>query len=75
MIKKLFGRIFRFFYNIFLKILSFIFKLIPMKDRVYFYSIRNNGSLMDNAKCVYDMLECDKLFTAKMLPHSYFFIP
>lgn len=75
MIKKLFGRIFRFFYNIFLKILSFIFKLIPMKDRVYFYSIRNNGSLMDNAKCVYDTLECDKLFTAKMLPHSYFFIP
>lgn len=73
-IKAVFINILKKIYNtgfdMFLKILSAIFKLFPLKERVCFYSIRANGALLDNARCVYEKLDCDKIVVANMLPHS-----
>lgn len=45
-------------------------RLLPIKNRVLFYTIRANGKLADNSKTVYDALDCKKLIFAHMLPHS-----
>lgn len=44
-------------------------KLLPLKNRVLFYTIRANGKLLDNSKAVYDALDCKKAVFAHMLPH------
>ena len=72
---KLLKKVFLKLYSIFLKILSAFIRILPLKNRVFFYSIRNNDSLLENAKCVYDMLGKEKVCIAKMLPHGYFLIP
>lgn len=45
-------------------------KLLPLRNRVLFYTIRADGKLLDNASAVYDALECKKVIFAHMLPHS-----
>lgn len=45
-------------------------RLLPIRNRVLFYTIRANGRLLDNAKAVYDALDADKVIFAHMLPHS-----
>lgn len=67
-------KIFRIVFETVLKILSVIFKLFPLKERVCFYSIRNDGSLLENAQSVYDKLDCEKIVLANMLPHSHLLI-
>lgn len=74
-LKNVTKKILRIFYECFLKIISFVFKLFPLKERVCFYSIRGDGKLLDNAKSVYDKLNCDKIIVAHMLPHSHMLIP
>lgn len=64
-------KILRTGFEIFLKILSCIFKLFPLKERVCFYSVRSDGKLLENAKCVFDKLDCEKIVLANMLPHSH----
>lgn len=44
-------------------------KLLPLRNRVLFYTIRANGRLLDNSRAVYDALECKKVVFARMLPH------
>ncbi len=44
--------------------------LLPLKDRVLFYTIRADGSLAGNAAAVYDALDCKKLIFAHKLEHS-----
>ena len=46
-------------------------KLLPMKKRTLFFTIRADGKLLDNAKAVYDSLNADKMIFAHMLPHSH----
>lgn len=49
---------------------GFCFRL-PLKNRVFFYTIRANGALLDNIRCVYDALDVpQKVIFAHMLPHS-----
>ncbi|MBQ7653926.1 MAG: CDP-glycerol glycerophosphotransferase family protein, partial [Clostridia bacterium] len=69
--KNITKKILRTGFEIFLKILSCIFKLFPLKERVCFYSIRSDGGLLENAKAVYDKLDCKKTVLANMLPHSH----
>ncbi len=45
-------------------------RLLPIKNRVLFYTIRADGKLLDNAKAVYDALDAEKIIFAYMLPHS-----
>ena len=33
-------------------------KLLPLRNRVLFYTIRANGRLLDNSRAVYDALDC-----------------
>lgn len=52
------------------RLLKAIFYRLPLKNRVFFYSIRGDGKLLENAKCVYDKLpDVEKVIVAKKLPH------
>ncbi len=42
----------------------------PLQNRVFFYTIRANDALLENMQCVYDGCNSEKVFFAKMLPHS-----
>ena len=53
------------------KIWCFACKLLPLKNRVLFYTIRADGKLLDNARAVYDALDAPKIIFAHMLPHSH----
>ncbi len=48
----------------------FICRLMPLRNRVLFFTVRADGKLFDNAKALYDALDCEKIIFAKMLPHS-----
>lgn len=48
----------------------FVFRHMKIKQRVFFYSIRSNGKLLENIRYVYDNCEAKKVVFAKMLPHS-----
>ena len=50
----------------------FVFRHMKMKKRAFFYTIRSDGELLENARFVFDALNCEKVVFAKMLPHSYF---
>ena len=50
--------------------IDFIFKLLPLKNRVLFFSVRADGKLLENAQAVYDALDAEKIVFAKMYPHS-----
>lgn len=52
------------------KTLALFCKLLPLKNRVLFYTIRADGKLLDNAKAVYDALDCEKAVFAAKVPHS-----
>ncbi len=43
---------------------------LKVKNRVFFYTIRSDGKLLENIKYVYDACDCEKVVFAKMLPHS-----
>lgn len=73
-VKNVIKKIFRIIFETILKISAVIFKLFPLKERVCFYSIRNNDSLLENAQSVYDKLDCEKIVLANMLPHSHLLI-
>ncbi len=51
-------------------LLRAFFGYLPIKKRVLFYSIRATDSLLENAACVYNALDCKKLICAHKLPHS-----
>lgn len=53
------------------KVWCMLCKLLPLKNRVLFFTIRADGKLLDNAKAVYDLLNADKMIFAHMLPHSH----
>ena len=48
----------------------FVCRLLPIRNRVLFYTVRANGKLLENAKVVYDALDAEKVVFAHMLPHS-----
>ncbi|HZJ77782.1 MAG TPA: CDP-glycerol glycerophosphotransferase family protein [Clostridia bacterium] len=48
---------------------------LPLRNRVLFYTIRSNGDLLENSKCVYDKLDAKKTVFAHALPHSIFLKP
>ncbi len=48
----------------------FFCRCLPLRNVVLFYTIRADGTLADNAKAVYDSLDCKKIIFAKKLPHS-----
>ena len=48
----------------------FFCRCLPIQNRVLFYTIRADGTLADNAKAVYDALDCKKVVFAHKLPHS-----
>lgn len=52
------------------KLLVMLFCHLKIKNRVFFYTIRSDGKLLENIRYVYDKCECKKVVFAKMLPHS-----
>lgn len=46
------------------------FRLLPLKNRALFITVRANGKLLENAKAVYDALDCDKVVFAHMGPQT-----
>ena len=46
-------------------------KLLPVQNRVFFYTIRADGKLLENLDCVYRACDCDRVVFAHMLPHSF----
>ena len=48
----------------------FLCRLMPLQNRVLFFTVRADGKLLDNAQAVYDALDAKKIIFAKMLPHS-----
>lgn len=51
---------------------EFIYKVskLPVRNRVFFFSIRRNDELDDNLKCIADNWKGEKIIAAKMLPHD-----
>ena len=47
------------------------FRLLPVRNRVFFYTIRSNGQPLENLRFVYDAVNCKKVLFAHMLPHSF----
>lgn len=73
LIKKLFAnRLGQKLISLAYKACCLLCKMMPMKNRVLFFTIRADGKLLDNSKAVYDSLKADKLIFAHMLPHSHF---
>ena len=52
------------------RIFVFVFSHMKIQNRVFFYSIRSDGKLLENIRYVYEGCECKKKVFAKMLPHS-----
>lgn len=51
---------------------QFIYKIsqLPIKNRVLFFSIRRDGELDDNLKCVAEKFKGNKIIASKRLPHD-----
>ena len=64
------GRLKRLVINLIGRILVFFFGKMHIKNRVFFYTIRSNGTLLENIDYVYKACDCKKVVFAKMLPHS-----
>lgn len=57
-------------------LLRAVFSRLPIRKRVFFYTIRANGKLLENSQCVYDALEgVDRVVIARMLPHPVLLKP
>lgn len=61
----------RAFINILNKMCVIMFSKLAIKDRAFFYTIRSNGKLLENANCVYQAVNGKKVVYSKMLPHGY----
>lgn len=57
--------------SLFYKVWCVFCKLMPLKNRALFFTIRANGRLLENSEAVYDMLDTEKMIFAHMLPHSH----
>lgn len=49
-----------------------VFKKMKIQNRIFFYSIRSDGKLLENIRYVYEACDAKKVVFAKMLPHSLF---
>ncbi len=57
-------------------LLRALFSRMPVRNRVFFYTIRADGRLLENSRCVYDALEgVERVVVAKMLPHPVWIKP
>ena len=54
---------------------DFIYKVsqLPVQNRVLFFSIRRNGELDDNLRCIESHWNGKKIIASKMLPHDNFY--
>ncbi len=57
--------------NYITKAITEYYRRKPLQNRVFFYSIRADGKLLENIDFVYEGCSCEKVVFAKMLPHSY----
>ena len=56
--------------NIFFDYYIKLLKILPLRNRVFFYSIRANNKLQENNSYVYEGLDKKKMFFTRTLPHS-----
>lgn len=57
-------------------LLRAVFSRLPIRNRIFFYTIRADGKLLENSQCVYDALEgVEKVVVARMLPHPVLLKP
>ena len=55
-------------YHVFLRVLIAVCRRLPLRRRVLFFSIRAEGRLLENARCVYDALDAKKTVFAHKYP-------
>ena len=48
-----------------------LIRLLPVRNRVFFYTIRSNDVPLDNLKCIFDAVKTKKILFAHMLPHTF----
>ncbi len=53
------------------KFITEYYRRKPLQNRVFFYTIRANDSLLENIDFVYQNCNSEKVVFAKMLPHSF----
>lgn len=46
-------------------------RLLPVRRRVFFYTIRADGQLLENLRFVFDGCDCKKVAFAHVLPHPF----
>lgn len=60
----------RFFFGFIARCIAFVFRHLKIKNRIFFYTIRSDGKLLENIRYVYEACDAKKVVFAKMLPHS-----
>ncbi|MGN0468208.1 MAG: CDP-glycerol glycerophosphotransferase family protein [Acutalibacteraceae bacterium] len=60
----------RFVMRILASLITVFFKRLKIKNRIFFYTIRSDGKLLENIRYVYENCDAKKVVFAKMLPHS-----
>ena len=73
--KERFIKILKRVKNIIISLISrlciLFFSHMKIQNRVFFYTIRSDGKLLENIRYVYDGCDCKKVVFAKMLPHGF----
>ena len=54
-----------------IRVCNLLFRLLPVQNRAFFYTIRADGRLLENLDCVYQACACSKVVFAHMLPHGF----
>lgn len=52
------------------KCIDYARRLLPVRKKVFFISIRETGKLLENSKSLYDAVDAKKTFIAAQYPHS-----
>ncbi len=69
--KKILTHVKRITFTALNKLWQKLCRRLPLKNRVFFYTIRDNGKLLDNIRLVYEGIDCEKVVFAHKLPHNF----
>ncbi len=74
-VKRIIKKFLKFIIKITNRFLCSFFRLLPLRNRVLFYTIRSQGKLLENSSVLYNSLDAKKVICAYTLPHSLFIKP
>ena len=53
------------------ELVTLLMGLLPVRKRVFFYTIRSDERPLENLKCIFDAVEGKKVLFARQLPHTF----